>query len=128
MQKHVQPWQQILAFIVRTQAANEINQTSQQEEEEDGSQCPREWLGRLPVYSMTPRQRQKWQALWQLAMPVAPERPEPKNQQARVRARVIIVHTFAGTGQIIKGVWNASPSPSTSASTSPTEVNLEKLE
>jgi hypothetical protein len=84
IQKHVQPWQQVLAFIARTQAAQ---QTSQ-----DGGH--REWLGRLPVYSMAPRQRQKWQVLWQLATP-APATPEPR---ARARAGVRVVHTFAGAG------------------------------
>jgi hypothetical protein len=63
IQKHVQPWQQVLAFIARTQAA------AQQASEDDGGH--REWLGRLPVYGMTPRQRRKWQVLWQLAVPPA---------------------------------------------------------
>jgi hypothetical protein len=46
IKKHVQPWQQILAFIARTQA-------------------PHNWTS--PKYGMTARQRQKWQQLWQLA-------------------------------------------------------------
>ncbi|KAE8383989.1 hypothetical protein BDV23DRAFT_189672 [Aspergillus alliaceus] len=44
--KHVQPWQQILAFIARTQV-------------------PR--TEKSPPYGMTPRQRKKWQQLWQIA-------------------------------------------------------------
>ncbi|KAF7174589.1 hypothetical protein CNMCM5623_008049 [Aspergillus felis] len=46
IKKHVQPWQQILAFIARTQA-------------------PHDWAS--PRYGMTARQRQKWRQLWQLA-------------------------------------------------------------
>ncbi|KAE8371094.1 hypothetical protein BDV26DRAFT_287051 [Aspergillus bertholletiae] len=44
--KHVQPWQQIVVFITRTQLAQE---------------------GKRPVYGMTPRQRKKWRQLWQAA-------------------------------------------------------------
>ncbi|KAE8370983.1 hypothetical protein BDV26DRAFT_299251 [Aspergillus bertholletiae] len=44
--KHVQPWQQIVVFITRTQLAQE---------------------GKHPVYGMTPRQRKKWRQLWQTA-------------------------------------------------------------
>ncbi|KAE8384026.1 hypothetical protein BDV23DRAFT_189630 [Aspergillus alliaceus] len=44
--KHMQPWQQILAFIARTQAPRTETH---------------------PPYGMTPRQRKKWQQLWQLA-------------------------------------------------------------
>ncbi|KAE8371107.1 hypothetical protein BDV26DRAFT_299098 [Aspergillus bertholletiae] len=44
--KHVQPWQQIVVFIARTQLAQE---------------------GKRPVYGMTPRQRKKWRQLWQTA-------------------------------------------------------------
>jgi hypothetical protein len=110
IQKHVQPWQQALAFIARTQAAQQAGQ------ERDGGGGRREWLGRLPVYGMTPRQRQKWQVLWQLAMPLAPaERPAAA---ANTRARVRVVHTFAGAGQILEDVWDASPSPSPSPGTS----------
>jgi hypothetical protein len=110
IQKHVQPWQQALAFIARTQAAAAAQQTGQ-----DGDRH-RAWLGRLPVYGMTPRQHRKWQALWQLAMPAPVEgRPSPN---ARTRVRVRVVHTFAGAGQIIEDVWDASPS----ASASPMEV------
>ncbi|KAG2000698.1 hypothetical protein GB937_010926, partial [Aspergillus fischeri] len=56
IQKHVCPWQQILAFITRTQA-------------------PHNWTS--PKYGMTTRQRQKWQQLWQLAsQAVVPEELE----------------------------------------------------
>ncbi|KAE8371008.1 hypothetical protein BDV26DRAFT_299200 [Aspergillus bertholletiae] len=40
--KHVQPWQQIVVFIARTQLAQE---------------------GKRPVYRITPRQRKKWRQL-----------------------------------------------------------------
>jgi hypothetical protein len=117
VQKHVQPWQQVLAFIARTQAAQQAGQ------ERDGGGGGREWLGRLPVYGMTPRQRQKWQVLWQLAMPPAPaERPAAA---ANTRARVRVVHTFAGAGQILEDVWDASPSPSPSPGTSASVVGVE---
>jgi hypothetical protein len=118
VQKHVQPWQQVLAFIARTQAAA-AQQTGQHE---DGQQ--REWLGKLPAYGMTPRQRHKWQALWQLATP-APETPEAQIRGRRAGVRV--VHTFAGAGQIIEDVWSAgrSPSPGTSAGASVVEVEEE---
>ncbi|KAJ0412938.1 hypothetical protein BJY00DRAFT_320302 [Aspergillus carlsbadensis] len=115
IQKHVQPWQQVLAFIARTQAA------AQQRLDGDGG--GREWLGRLPVYGMTPRQRQKWRALWQLAMPAPAERPKP-NARTR-RAGVRVIHTFAGAGRILEDVWDASPSSSSpvpSPSASPVEV------
>jgi hypothetical protein len=55
IQKHVRPWQQILAFIARTQA-------------------PHDWTS--PKYGMTARQRQKWRQLWQLASQ-APGSPDP---------------------------------------------------
>ncbi|KAL2835500.1 hypothetical protein BJY01DRAFT_252624 [Aspergillus pseudoustus] len=58
--KHVQPWQQVLAFITRTQA-NISHASHTSDPGPRGSQ--REWLGKLPVYGMTPRQRQTWQAL-----------------------------------------------------------------
>ncbi|KAE8332500.1 hypothetical protein BDV39DRAFT_107535 [Aspergillus sergii] len=45
--KHVQPWQQILAFIALTQA-------------------PHTW--KSPPYGTTPRQRRKWRQLWQCAI------------------------------------------------------------
>jgi hypothetical protein len=56
IKKHVQPWQQILAFIARTQA-------------------PHNWTS--PKYRMTARQRQKWRQLWQLASQ-APRSPVPQ--------------------------------------------------
>ncbi|CEL10290.1 hypothetical protein ASPCAL13411 [Aspergillus calidoustus] len=120
IKKHVQPWQQVLAFIARTQAAQaspsrDSRQDSQDRDDSDGGDHGK-WLGRLPAYGMTPRQRQKWQVLWQLAMP-AVKRPEAEAQasgqaraQARVRAGVRVIHTFAGAGQIIEDVWSASPS------------------
>ncbi|KAF7184768.1 hypothetical protein CNMCM7691_006326 [Aspergillus felis] len=58
IKKHMQPWQQILAFITRTQA-------------------PHNWTS--PQYGMTARQRQKWRQLWQLASQ-APGRPNPNSQ------------------------------------------------
>jgi hypothetical protein len=58
IKKHVQPWQQILAFIARTQA-------------------PHNWTS--PKYGMTARQRQKWRQLWQLASQ-APGQPSPNHQ------------------------------------------------
>ncbi|KAF9882584.1 hypothetical protein FE257_006232, partial [Aspergillus nanangensis] len=45
VQKHVQPWQQVLAFIARTQQ-------------------PHDWGS--PAYDFTPRQRRKWDHLWEL--------------------------------------------------------------
>jgi hypothetical protein len=113
IQKHVQSWQQVLAFIARTQAV------AAQQAGEDGYHH-REWLGKLPVYGMTPRQRRKWRVLWQLAVPALVERRPSPNARARVRVRagVRVVHTFAGAGQIIEDVWDASPS----ASASPMEV------
>ncbi|CEL11236.1 hypothetical protein ASPCAL14339 [Aspergillus calidoustus] len=125
IEKHVQPWQQVLAFIARTQAtqaspSRDSRQDSQDGDDSDGGNHGK-WLGRLPAYGMTPRQRQKWQVLWQLAMP-AIKRPEAEAQasgqaraQARVRPGVRVVHTFAGAGQIIEDVWSASPSPGSSS-------------
>lgn len=49
--KHMQPWQQILAFIARTQV-------------------PR--TEKHPPYGMTPRQRKKWRQLWQMATAHSP--------------------------------------------------------
>ncbi|KAL1993927.1 hypothetical protein VTN49DRAFT_2596 [Thermomyces lanuginosus] len=49
IQQHIRPWQQILTFIARTQIAWR-------------------WRARRPKYGMTPRQKQKWKRLWQLAM------------------------------------------------------------
>ncbi|KAA8651125.1 uncharacterized protein ATNIH1004_000003 [Aspergillus tanneri] len=48
--KHVQPWQQILAFIARTQAPHPEKR---------------------PPYGMTPRQRKKWRQLWQMASQIS---------------------------------------------------------
>ncbi|KAL4947037.1 hypothetical protein BDW69DRAFT_199945 [Aspergillus filifer] len=48
IQDHVQPWQQILLFIIRTQ-----------------TNWP--WRKGKPGYTMTTRQRKTWQQLWQLA-------------------------------------------------------------
>ena len=45
--KHVQPWQQILAFIARTQVPQKR---------------------KCPVYGMTPQQRKKWRRLWQATL------------------------------------------------------------
>ncbi|KAF7142175.1 hypothetical protein CNMCM5793_008816 [Aspergillus hiratsukae] len=45
IKRHVHPWQQILAFIARTQA-------------------PHDWTS--PKYGMTARQRRKWCKLWEL--------------------------------------------------------------
>ncbi|EAW15375.1 uncharacterized protein NFIA_046900, partial [Aspergillus fischeri NRRL 181] len=59
IKKHVQPWQQILAFIARTQA-------------------PHDWAS--PRYGMTARQRQKWRQLWQLAS----QAPGSQGSQAAV--------------------------------------------
>jgi transposase-like protein len=56
IKKHMQPWQQILAFITRTQA-------------------PHNWTS--PKYGMTAQQHQKWRQLWQLASQ-APGSPDPK--------------------------------------------------
>jgi hypothetical protein len=68
IEKHVQPWQQVLAFIARTQAAQASRDGDSHEDGGDGSSghgCGNsKWLGTLPAYGMTPRQRQKWQALW----------------------------------------------------------------
>jgi hypothetical protein len=72
----------VLAFITRTQAAqaspsqDRDGDSHDEDGGDDGSGHGHgKWLGRLPTYGMTPRQRQKWQALWQLAMP-AIARPE----------------------------------------------------
>ena len=48
--KHIQPWQQIVVFIVYTQIAR-------------GGEQER----KCPVYRMTPRQCKKWRQLWQIA-------------------------------------------------------------
>jgi hypothetical protein len=86
----------------------------------------REWLGKLPVYGMTPRQCQKWQVLWQLAMPAPAQRPRPEaGPQARRAAALRVIHTFAGAGQIIEDVWDASLSSSPSTSSSPNVVEAE---
>ncbi|CEL00399.1 hypothetical protein ASPCAL00002 [Aspergillus calidoustus] len=61
IEKHVQPWQQVLAFIARTQAAQASPSRDSQDSEDgdgDGGGHGRgKWLGRLPAYGMTPRQR-----------------------------------------------------------------------
>ncbi|CEL11238.1 hypothetical protein ASPCAL14341 [Aspergillus calidoustus] len=62
------------------------------------------------------------------------KRPEAKagaggqaRAQARARPGVRVIHTFAGAGQIIKDVWSASPSASTSlGSSSPTTTELDE--
>jgi hypothetical protein len=136
IQKHVQPWQQVLAFIARTQAAqaspSQDGQDSQDGDSSSGGDSGHgKWLGRLPAYGMTPRQRQKWQALWQLAMPAmpAPERPNAEAEahtRARARAGVRVVHTFAGAGQIIEDVWSASPSPGSSPTAMETDEETDK--
>ncbi|CEN60832.1 hypothetical protein ASPCAL03264 [Aspergillus calidoustus] len=117
IQKHVQPWQQAAQM-----SPGQDSQEDGDDEDGNGNGGHGKWLGRLPAYGMTPRQRQKWQALWQLAMP-AVERPEAEAQaggqaraQARARAGVRVVHTFAGAGQIIEDVWSASASPSIGSS------------
>ncbi|KAL4732835.1 hypothetical protein BDV11DRAFT_215147 [Aspergillus similis] len=48
IQKHAQPWQQILLFVIRTQ-----------------TDWP--WRQKKPQYVMTARQQKTWQRLWQLA-------------------------------------------------------------
>ncbi|KAH2514652.1 hypothetical protein KXW40_007178, partial [Aspergillus fumigatus] len=64
IQKHMQPWQQILAFIARTQA-------------------PHDWAS--PPYGMTTWQRSKWRQLWQLASQrVGSPDPNPQGSQATV--------------------------------------------
>ncbi|CEN60837.1 hypothetical protein ASPCAL03269 [Aspergillus calidoustus] len=131
IEKHVQPWQQVLAFIARTQAAQASQDRDNNGDSSDGGSGHGKWLGRLPAYGMTPRQRQKWQALWQLAMP-AVERPEAEAEahtraRAGARAGVRVIHTFAGAGQIIEDVWSASPSASTSlGSSSPTAIEMDE--
>ncbi|KAL4946914.1 hypothetical protein BDW69DRAFT_190792, partial [Aspergillus filifer] len=116
IQKHVRPWQQVLAFIARTQA-------------HESDQGPRgKWFGKLPVYGMTPRQRRKWQALWQLAMPATPEPERPATRTRTTRGRVSrVVHTFAGAGQMLEELGSASPSiSSASSSASPSMVGVDK--
>ncbi|KAL2816573.1 hypothetical protein BDW59DRAFT_166298 [Aspergillus cavernicola] len=95
IQKYVQPWQQILTFIARTQA-------------EQAQQGSREWQGLLLVYSMTRRQRQKWQTLWQLTMPVP---SPPRGWQTRIR----VVTRFPGAGRMLEET--ASPGSSSKSST-----------
>ncbi|KAB8226893.1 uncharacterized protein BDW43DRAFT_317345 [Aspergillus alliaceus] len=68
--KHVQPWQQILVFIARTQV-------------------PR--IEKSPLYGIISRQRKKWQQLWQTATIGSPterkkrERDSRKNNPERKR-------------------------------------------
>ncbi|CEL10297.1 hypothetical protein ASPCAL13418 [Aspergillus calidoustus] len=66
IEKHVQPWQQVLAFIARTQAAQASPSQDRDEDGDDGrgsgsgsgrGRGRGQWLGRLPAYGMTPRQR-----------------------------------------------------------------------
>ncbi|EAW15378.1 uncharacterized protein NFIA_047030 [Aspergillus fischeri NRRL 181] len=67
IQKHVRPWQQILAFIARTQA-------------------PHDWTSLK--YGMTARQRKKWRQLWQLASqaPGSPDPMDPKTDDPQRQA------------------------------------------
>jgi hypothetical protein len=58
IKKHIQLWQQILAFITHTQA-------------------PHDWTS--PKYGITAQQRQKWRQLWQLASQ-GPGSPDPDPQ------------------------------------------------
>ena len=60
--KHVQPWQQIVAFIARTQVSQ---------------------AGKHPAYGMTPRQRKKWRRLWQTTLDPVARRP-PVDEGVRV--------------------------------------------
>jgi hypothetical protein len=60
IQKHVHPWQQILAFIARTQV-------------------PHDWTS--PKYGMTARQRKKWRQLWQLAGQGPWSSPDPMDYE-----------------------------------------------
>lgn len=60
IQKHVHPWQQILAFIAHTQA-------------------PHDWTS--PKYGMTARQRKKWRQLWQLAGQAPRSSPDPMDPE-----------------------------------------------
>ncbi|GFF29924.1 hypothetical protein IFM61606_10444, partial [Aspergillus udagawae] len=78
IQKHIHPWQQILAFIARTQAPH--NQTSLK-------------------YGMTARQRQKWRQLWQLTSQ-APGSPDPQGSwgsQAAVPGDLVDLEGWAMT-------------------------------
>ncbi|KAF4155539.1 hypothetical protein CNMCM6936_007204 [Aspergillus lentulus] len=65
IKKHVQPWQQILAFITRTQALHD-------------------WTS--PKYRMTARQHKKWHQLWQLASQ-APGSPDPMDPKPNALQR-----------------------------------------
>ena len=69
IQKHIQPWQQVLGFIARTQ-----------------TDWP--WKGQKPEYGMTARQRRYWQRLWGLAQQAADERasPDPMEMDAEAEA------------------------------------------
>jgi hypothetical protein len=60
IRKHVQPWQQILVFIARTQD-------------------PHDWTS--PKYGMTTQQRQKWRQLWQLAGQGPQSSPNPMDHE-----------------------------------------------
>ncbi|RHZ43035.1 uncharacterized protein CDV56_100022 [Aspergillus thermomutatus] len=60
IKKYVQPWQQILAFIARTQALHD-------------------WAS--PKYGMTARQRKKWRQLWQLAGQAPQSSPDPMDTE-----------------------------------------------
>ncbi|GIC93753.1 uncharacterized protein Aud_010241 [Aspergillus udagawae] len=75
IQKHVHPWQQILAFIARTQA-------------------PHDWAS--PKYGMTARQRQKWRQLWQLTSH-APGSADPQGSQGAVSGDLENLEVWAMT-------------------------------
>ncbi|KAF9890012.1 hypothetical protein FE257_006692 [Aspergillus nanangensis] len=67
IQKHIQPWQQVLAFIARTQH-------------------PQDWA--YPQYDLTARQRAKWEDLWWLIQhPEAPVEVEEALQPWIMRPR-----------------------------------------
>ena len=72
--KHVQPWQQIVAFIARTQTARGNEERKH------------------PVYKMTPRQRKKWRQLWQItqiesAGPTRAGSPDPMDEDRKRKDR-----------------------------------------
>ncbi|KAE8155519.1 hypothetical protein BDV40DRAFT_306924, partial [Aspergillus tamarii] len=69
--KHVQLWQQIVAFIACTQIARGGEQE-----------------GKRPVYGMTSRQRKKWRQLWQMAQiesagPTRAGSPDPMDEDRK---------------------------------------------
>ncbi len=69
IQKHIQPWQQVLGFITRTQ-----------------TDWP--WKGQKPEYGITAQQQRYWQRLWGLAQQAADERasPDPMEMDTEVEA------------------------------------------